>query len=29
MRQLGFGILDIEYNTYSDKVGDLKTFEVE
>ncbi|MBF8456789.1 M3 family metallopeptidase [Kaistella sp. G5-32] len=29
MRQIGFGLLDIAYHTDSDKVGDVKTFEVE
>ncbi|MBU4539467.1 MAG: M3 family metallopeptidase [Weeksellaceae bacterium] len=29
LRQLGFGILDIAYHTDADKVGDIKTFEVE
>ena len=29
MRQIGFGLLDIAYHTDSEKVGDVKTFEVE
>lgn len=29
MRQIGFGLLDIAYHTESEKVGDVKTFEVE
>ncbi|KIA87915.1 M3 family metallopeptidase [Kaistella jeonii] len=29
MRQIGFGLLDIAYHTDSDKIGDVKTFEVE
>lgn len=29
LRQIGFGLLDIAYHTDSDKVGDIKTFEVE
>ena len=29
LRQLGFGLLDIAYHTNADKVGDIKTFEVE
>ena len=29
MRQLGFGLLDMAYHTKSDKVADIKTFEVE
>ncbi|OWK74225.1 peptidase M3 [Flavobacteriaceae bacterium JJC] len=29
LRQLGFGMLDIAYHTNADKVGDIKTFEVE
>ena len=29
MRQIGFGLLDIAYHTNSEKVGDVKTFEVE
>ena len=29
MRQIGFGLLDIAYYTDSEKVGDVKTFEVE
>ena len=29
LRQIGFGLLDIAYHTDSEKVGDVKTFEVE
>lgn len=29
MRQIGFGLLDISYHTNPEKVGDVKTFEVE
>jgi len=29
MRQIGFGLLDIAYHSNSEKVGDVKTFEVE
>lgn len=29
LRQLGFGLLDMAYHSNADKVGDIKTFEVE